>query len=64
MESIKKSKAFFLKLAGRAVFKLGGKAKGKEGGHGGHWVLYKTDDSLTSTSETNNILYVNQLSLN
>ena len=33
MESIKKSKAFFLKLAGRAVFKLGGKAKGKEGGH-------------------------------
>ena len=24
-----------------------------------HWVTYKTDESLTSTSETNNTLYVN-----
>ena len=24
-----------------------------------HWVLYATDESLTSTSETNNTLYVN-----
>ena len=29
-----------------------------------HWVLYKTDESLTSTSEINNILYANSLSLN
>ena len=24
-----------------------------------HWVLYETDESLASTSETNNTLYVN-----
>ena len=24
-----------------------------------HWVLYATDESLNSTSETNNIVYVN-----
>ena len=32
----------------------------KEGmGCNEHWVLYETDESLTSTSETNNILHAN-----
>ena len=29
-----------------------------------HWLLYKTDESMTSISETNNKLYVNYLNLN
>lgn len=32
--------------------------------HKEHWVLYKADELLTSTSKTNNMLYANQLKLN
>ena len=28
-----------------------------------HWVLYAADESLNSTSETNNTVYVNQIEL-
>ena len=30
-----------------------------DGHEGGHWILYATDESLYSTPETNNTVFVN-----